>query len=207
MAKQKRKKGRTLIGRSDIPYAKRLAIQHQSDVVGNRDEAAKISMYCLSIAMHELEGIGYKRLVRYSFHFKDVVNEFYEDPEVGMAHAKRRLAQMGWPITGEFYRVKVDGASWRDQNIHDNRRQASQIALICGAVAMNDEFGFAKERLNRIFARASELSSRYAVENEQFLLDEMEKLGFTIVNGEAIAYMGEDGNIITPKQWKERKEV
>ena len=198
-----RKKRRGIMGRSDIPLAQRIAMQHRHDIVVNRDHAAKIAMYCNSVAMHELEGIGYKRLVRYSNHFQKVVAEFYEDPEVGMAHAKRRMEQMGRPISGEFYSVKVDGLSKRDQEIHDHAMQAVQIALICGAIAMNDLFGFGQERQNRISERADELSGRYAKEGEKFLLDEMEKIGFVIIDGNAMAYMDDDGNAITEKQWRE----
>ena len=95
-----------VMGRSDIPYAQRIAMQQNRDIVNCRNHAAQITMFCMSIAMHEVEGIGYKRLVRFSLHFKDIVDEFYEDPEVGMAHAKRRMEQIGMPISGEFFSVK-----------------------------------------------------------------------------------------------------
>ena len=110
--KQKRKgKGRGIMNRSDIPYAQRMALKHQNDIIVNRNHAAKITMYCNSVAMHELEGIGYKRLIRFAQHFKEIIDEFYEDPEVGMAHAKRRLAQMGIDISGDFYSIQIDGLS------------------------------------------------------------------------------------------------
>lgn len=48
-----------LMERSDIPYAQRMALKHQNDIVVNRNHAAKIAMYCNSIAMNELEGIGF----------------------------------------------------------------------------------------------------------------------------------------------------
>lgn len=210
MSKQKKtkrggKRKQNLMGRSDIPFAQRLAMQQRSDIVTNRNYAAKISMFCTSVALNEVEGVGYKRLVRYSLHFKEVVDEFYEDPILGMAHAKHRMEQMGMPISGEFYSVMVEGLSKKEQQIHDHALQASQISLICAAIAMNDEFGYGKERQDRINARRAELAKRYNEEGEQFLLDALGKIGFEIVGGEARCYMDDNDNIITPKQW--RKEL
>lgn len=205
MKKQKKRKARGIMGRSDIPYAQRMAMQHHSDIVVNRDHAAKIAMYCLSAAMHEEEGIGYKRLVRFSYRHHEVIEEFYEDPEVGMAHAKRRLEQMGMPISGEFYTIEVEGQSKRDQNINNHRVQAMQIALICGTIAMNDEFGFGLTRQVRISEKAKEFSARYVKEGEKFLLDEMEKIGFVIIDGEAKACIDENGNAVSTKKWREQQ--
>ena len=198
MSKSK-KKNRGIMGRSDIPFAQRLAMQHQNNIVMNRDHAAKIAMWCLSVAMHELEGIGYKRLVRFSFRHKEAIDEFYEDTDVGMAHAKRRMEQMGRPISGEFYTVEVEGQTKRENEIGNHRLQAVQIALICGAVAMNDEFGFGQERQERISQKANEYSARYAEEGEQFLLDKMAEIGFLIVDGEVKACIDDDGNAVSPK--------
>lgn len=203
--KQKNKgKRRGLMGRSDIPYAQRMALQHQSEIKASRDHAAKIAMYCNSIAMYEEEGIGYKRLIRFAQHFKVVLDEFYEDPELGMAHAKRRLEQSGMEISGEWYTVKIDGLTKKEQEIHDHSMQAVQIALICSAIAMNDVFGFGKERQYRISQRAEELTDEYNKKGEKFLLEKMEKIGFVIVDNEVIAFADDDGNAITPKQWREQ---
>lgn len=200
MAKGKKKRGGALMGRSDIPYAQRLAMQHRDNIVVNRDHAAKIAMYCMSVAMHDLEGIGYMRLVRFSQHFKEVVDEFYEDPELGMAHAKHRMAQFGMPISGDFYAAKVPGLTKKAQEIHDHSLQAVQIALICGAIAMNDEFHFGQERQTRISERVNELSDRYSREGEGFLLEEMAKIGFPIVNGTVMVYVDEDMKAVHPRQ-------
>lgn len=210
MAKIKKKRGKrpapphkqTLIGRSDIPYAKRITMQHRDDIIANRDHSAKIAMFCTAYALNELEGVGYKRLVRFGIRFHENIKDFYEDVDVGMAHAKQRLEQMGMPISGEFYSAKIDGATKRQQDIHDHRLQASQIALICSAVTMNDEFGFGQERQTKISVRVSELTARYAKEGEQFLLDKMAEIGFEVVDGEARAYMDDEDRILTPKQWR-----
>ena len=210
MSKVKKKKhkgngkSRGLMGRSDIPYAQRMALKHQNDIKVNRDHAAKIAMYCNSIAMYEVKGIGYKRLIRFAQHFKEVLDEFYADPELGMAHAKRRLEQMGMEISGEFYSIQMAGLTRKQQEIHDHSMQAVQIALICTAIAMNDVFGFGKESQYQIAQRADELTEEYNKKGEQFLLEKMEKIGFVILDGEVIAFSDDDGNAITPKQWKEQ---
>lgn len=192
------------MGRSDIPYAQRMALKHQSDIKANRDHAAKIAMYCNSIAMYEEEGIGYKRLIRFAQHFKEVLDEFYADPELGMAHAKHRLEQMGMNISGEFYSIQIAGLSRKQQEIHDHSMQAVQIALICSAIAMNDVFGFGQERQYRISKKADELTAEYNKQGEKFLLEKMEKIGFLILDGEVMAFSDDDGNGITYKQWKEQ---
>lgn len=200
-----KKKSLGIMGRSDIPYAQRIAMQHQHNIVMNRDHAAKIAMFCLSAAMHEEEGIGYKRLVRFSHRHKEAIDEFYEDTDVGMARAKRRLEQIGMEISGELYTVDVEGQTKKENEIGNHRLQAVQIALICGAVAMNDEFGFGQERQARISKKANEYSARYAKEGEQFLLDKMEEIGFVIVDGEAKACIDENGNAVSTKKWREQQ--
>ena len=203
-SKKNHHKKNPIMGRSDIPYAQRIHLQQRNDIIASRDHAAKITMFCMSVAMNEVEGIGYKRLVKFSLHFKEIVDEFYEDIDLGMAHAKRRMDQMGMPISGEFYAIDVPGLSKRDQQIHDHVLQAVQIAQICGAIAMNDVFGFAKERQTRISERVNELTARYKDEGEQFLLEKLGKIGFLIVGGEARAFMADDEEIITPA--RARKE-
>lgn len=185
---------------SDIPFAQRLAMQHMKDVKANRDQSAQIAMFCTSVALHEIAGVGYKRLVKYSLHFKDIVDEFYDDLEVSMSHAKHRMEQIGMPISGEFFVADTTGMSKKQAEMENHKLQAAQIALICGAIAMHDEFGFAQERQTRISDRVTELTERYAKEGKKFLLDELEKIGFKIANGTVYAYMDGDGNAVTPKQ-------
>lgn len=203
--KKKNRKGHGIMGRSDIPYAQRIAMQHQHNIVMNRDHAAKIAMWCLSAAMHELEGIGYKRLVRFSYRHKQAIDEFYEDIDVGMAHAKHRMEQMGMEISGEFYSVNVEGQTKRENELGNHRLQAVQIALICGAITMNDEFGFGQERQARINKMANEYSARYAKEGEQFLLDKMQEIGFLIVDGDVKACIDENGNAVSTKLMEVQK--
>lgn len=195
-----------LMGRSDIPYAMRMAMDRQSEIVANRDHAARIAMFCNAYALNELEGIGYKRLVKFSLHHLEIVNEVYEDTDLGMARLKRRLGQMGIEVSGELFTSPHTYVTKREWEIQNHRMQATQIALMCGVVAMNDLFEFGKGKQERISNRVSELTSRYAKEGEKFLLDKMAEIGFEVVNGEARAYMDDDGNVLTPNQWHKARE-
>ena len=190
-----------IMGRSDIPYAQRIKLQQKSDVAVNREHAAKITLFCLSVAMHEIKGVGYKRLVRYSHRYMEYEREFYQDIDLGMAHAKRRMEQMGMPISGEFFTEKVKGLTKRKQEIHDNSLQAIQVALTVGAITMNDEFGFGQEVQFRISERVTELTERYKKEGEKFLLEKMKKIGFKVEGNNVLAFMDEEGNAVTPRQW------
>lgn len=168
MAKTKKKHSKQrngdIMGRSNIPYIQRIQMQHRSDVAFNREQAAKVTMFCMSVAMYEVKGTAYKRLVRFHNRYMEYEREFYQDIEVGMAHAKARMEQMGMPISGEFFTDKVDGLTKRKQDIHDNALQAIQVALTVGAIAMNDEFGYGQEVQFRISERVKELTERYKKE-------------------------------------------
>ena len=198
--KHKNHKPKGVMGRSDIPYAQRLQMKQRSDIAVNREQAAKVTLYCISVAMHEIKGIGYKRLIRYSHRYMEYEREFYQDVELGMAHAKARMEQMGMPISGEFFTEKIAGLTKRKQEIHDNSLQAIQVALTISAIAMNDEFGFGQSVQFRISERVTELTDRYSREGIKFLLEEMEKIGFVIENGSVHFYMDDDGNAVTPKR-------
>ena len=200
MAKMKKKRG-GILGASHIPYAQRMAMELQSRIVDSRNRAAQITMFCMSVAMHQLEGIGYKRLIRFAARYMRYENEFYQDVEVGMAHAKRRMEAMGMPISGEFFREMIPGKTVRQQEVHDNALQATQVALTVGAIAMNDEFGFGESRQLRISKRMTELSERYAREGEGFLVEKMRQIGFVVIDGRALAFADEEGNAITAKQY------
>ena len=201
MSKKKtHRKDRSFLGRSDIPYAQRLAMKRQTDIVSNREHAAKIVMFCESVALHDVEGIGYKRLVRYSLVHRELIDEFYEDIEVGMDRARRRMQQIGMPVSGQFFKLDEADESLKEREILDHRLQASQIALFCSKIAIHEVFGYAWERQQRISDRSRELSARYAKEGEGFLLKEMQKIGFPIVNGKIVAYTDEEGNAIHPSK-------
>ena len=194
---------RGLMGCSNIPYAQRLKLQQQQDIVDCRNHAARIAMYCTTIALHDVAGIGYTRIYRFSQHFRQLLNEFYEDPDVGMSHATKRMAELGMEIEGEYFQIdRQPDETARDAELRQNAGQAIQAALIVGAIAANDVFGFGPERQKRLATRIGELSKRYNQEGpgkgQKFLLEEMEKIGFPIVDGKAMVYTDQDGAAVTP---------
>ena len=199
MAKQKKKhtrRNRPVMDRSDIPYAKRMAMKHQAEIEWHREHAARIYMYCLCKALHEKEKKGYKSLVRFSLVFMELIKEFYEDSELAMARIKRRLAQNGIEVSGEFYSVEIPGATAKEQEIHDHSMQATQAAQYVGAVAMNDVFGFANIRQERVREAVRENTARYAKEGEGFLLEYMEKIGFKVEGNKVMSCVGEGGKAV-----------
>lgn len=200
MAKLKHHR-RSIMGRSDIPYAQRLRMQMRQDIASNRGYAARITLYIISVALHECEGIGYGRLGRFAQRYRALEDEFYEDPEVGMAHAAQRMAQLGLPISGEFF-VAPDTGSKRQNALDTHALQATQVAQIVAAVAMNDEFGFGPERQKRIRDRIGELARQYRDEGAGFLLEKMEAIGFPVVDGVAMVYIDQDGNAVRPGKEK-----
>ena len=195
--KKVKKQHRSLMNRSDIPYAQRMAMKHQADIEYNREHSARIYMYCLCVALHEKKKKGYKSLVKFSLVFMELIKEFYEDPEVGMAHIKQRLAQHGIEVSGEFFSVKLPGATAKEQEIYDNSLQAMQAAQYVGAVAMNDVFGFANIRQDCLREAVRENTARYAKEGEGFLLEYMEKIGFKVEGNIVRAFLDEDGKPVT----------
>jgi hypothetical protein len=188
------------MNRSDIPFAKRLAMQQKKDIVQGREHSAKITLFCMSIAMNKLYGIGYKRLVRFSNAFKVINDEFYDDLEMGIAHAKHRMDQIGMPISGEFFSLDFSHRTKKMQEIANHSVHAVQIALICGTIAMNEVFKFGKDKLTKIHEEVGVLTARYAKVGEGFLLEEMRKLGFIIVGNSAICCLDEKDNPVPSKR-------
>ena len=197
-----KKKNKGIMGASQIPYAQRIKMQQTERIAVNRNHAAKIAMFCKCVALHEVKGVGYRRLVEFSLRYKEVEDEIYEYPEVGMAHAKQRLGQMGMPISGEFYAVQMPGLSKRDQQVHDHAMQAAQIATVASAIAMNDVFGYGKTVQERIELRTAEITDKYNRKGFDWLLSELEKIGFLIVDGEVRAFLDDDNKAVTPKRAK-----
>lgn len=207
MAKRKQRKGkRGMMGRSEIPYAQRLRMQQYDAVKYARDYSAKITMFCKCIALHELHGIGYKRLVRYSLIFKDLIDEFYEDTDVGMARAVERMKQHGIEIPVELPSVPVPGLSAREQQQHAHAVQASYVAHLVGLIAINEAFGFGKDKLEGLSARSAELAERFDREGDGFLFEEMEKIGFPVADGHVLAYVDENNEPVTQKKWLEDRK-
>jgi hypothetical protein len=90
--------------RSDIPYVQRKQMEKYATIKGHRDEAAMIALQIGCVALNDTEGLGYLRLSRYARRVKVLTDEYYSDPEMGAAHLKRRLEQLGFIVKdGHMY--------------------------------------------------------------------------------------------------------
>ncbi len=200
--KQPRRKKGGIMGASQIPYAQRLQMEQKERIAVTRHNSAKVSMFCLSLAIHRVKGVGYKGLVKFSLRYKEVEDEIYEDLEHGMDKARRRMEQIGFPISGDLYSVQMPGMTVREQQVHDHGMQAAQISLIAGAISMNDVFGYGKIVQERISEENTRVSKEYNEKGFGWLMEEMKKLGFLVVDGEVRAFLDDDDKPITPKQAK-----
>ena len=200
--KQHKRRRGGIMDASQIPYAQRLQIQQRDRIAVNRHHSARAAMFCKSIAIHRVKGVGYKGLVKFSLRYKEVEDQIYEDLEYGMAKAKERMAQMGMEISGELYTVQVPGMSKKDQEVYDHSLQSSQISMIASAISMNDVFGYGRIVQDRIDQETLRVTEEYNQKGFGWLLGEMEQIGFLIVDGEVRAFLDDDDKPITPKQAK-----
>lgn len=196
-------KGTGVMRRSDVPYAQRLRAQQIGAIKAIRDRSDQITMFCHAAAIHELFGKGYKSLVRHSLVFKELIDEFYEDMDVGMYRARHRLESHGIPIPEEVPRVLSPGLSPRDQQLYDHAVHSSYVAHIVGLISDNEVFSYGKGNLERISVRVAELTDRYNQEGEGFLLEIMQKIGFHVIDGHVVACVDDDNEPIPYKKWLE----
>ena len=95
---------------SDIPYKGRLLMQKHQNIADHRDEAARIALQVACVALNDTtEGLGYQRLTRFAKRLQTLIAEYYEDPEVGEAHLKTRLEQLGF-IVKDGHMMVVENA-------------------------------------------------------------------------------------------------
>ena len=93
--------------RSDIPYVQRKQMEKYATIAAHRDEAARIALQVACVALNDTEGLGYQRLSRFARRLKVLIDEYYTDPEVGDAHLKTRLEQLGFLVKdGRMYAVE-----------------------------------------------------------------------------------------------------
>ena len=101
----KRKCG--IAARSDIPYVQRKQMEKYATIKAHRDEAAMVALQVACVALNDTEGLGYIRLSRFARRLKVLIDEYYDDPEVGAAHLKTRLEQLGFIVKdGRMYAVE-----------------------------------------------------------------------------------------------------
>ena len=212
MAKQKKKPKKKyhkpsdpIMGQSDIPFVLRSQYKHQAKVNHWREYSARVVLYGMSIALHRVKNVGYRRLIRFSQVYEQNENEIYEDGvEVGLVKAKKRMDEMRLGISGELYAVPDVGGTIRDQDVANQSSEATQVALTAAAITMNDVFGYGETVQIQIHDEFSAVMAEYgkAGKGMKYLLDEMKKIGFAIVNGKAVFYLDEEGKTLTPGQTK-----
>lgn len=214
MAKQKKKikhkhhrSKDPIMDRSDIPFAQRSNFHHQARVNREREKAARIVLYCLSIAIHKVKGVGYRGLIRLSHRYEEYEREMYQDGvEVGLIRAKKRMDEMGLGISGELYDVPDVGGTVRDQDVANQSMEATQVALTAASMAMNDELGYGEIVQLRIHEEFSSQLKTYEEKGMAYLLEQMKEIGFTIKDGKAVFFIREDDKPMTPGQTKKMLE-
>ena len=188
-----KKKNRNIMGQSEIPYALRLKLQQNARINAHREASAKHILYCHCIALHEQEGIGYKRLVDFSRRYMELEKEFYSDPEVELEHARQRLATMGIDVPAEFWKAPEEGFTKKQQEVRDNAMEATQVAILVAAVAMNDVFTIGHDRQIRIAQAVNVLCKQ----DLSWLLEKMKALGFRVMpDGRVVYAMDETGKAV-----------
>lgn len=86
-------------GSSDIPYADRLLIERYQTIAEHRNDAAKVAIMMLAcVALNNTEGLGLTRFTRFAKELHSLINEYYDDQEVGQVHLEERLRQMGFLV-------------------------------------------------------------------------------------------------------------
>jgi hypothetical protein len=191
-----KKKNKGIMGASQIPYAQRLKMQQQDRIAVNRNFSAKVAMFCKCVAIHRVKGAGYKEVE------DEIYGENGDELEYGLDKARRRLAQLGIGISGELYSVKMPGFSKRDQEVYNHSVQSAQIAMIASAISMNDVWGWGATVQERIELETTKVTEEYNKKGFDWLLGEMEKLGFLVVDGEVRAFLDDDNKAVTPKRAK-----
>jgi hypothetical protein len=93
--------------RSDIPYVQRKQMEKYATIAAHRDEAAAVALQVACVALNDTEGLGYQRLSRFARRLKVLIDEYYAEPEIGAAHLKTRLEQLGFIVKdGRMYAVE-----------------------------------------------------------------------------------------------------
>ena len=93
--------------RSDIPFADRMLMQKYDSIREHRDEAARNALHLACVALNDTEGLGLKRHSKFAQRLRELIQEFYSDPEVGQVHLEKRLRQLGFKIeNGHLYVIE-----------------------------------------------------------------------------------------------------
>ena len=94
--------------RSDIPYKDRLLMSKYRTIAQHRDDAAATALKIACVALSDTEGLGYTRLCRFADRLRELLEEYYKDPEIESAHLIARLRQLGFTVTDDGRMFKTD---------------------------------------------------------------------------------------------------
>jgi hypothetical protein len=72
--------------------------------------------------------------------------------------------------------------------------------MIASAIAMNDVCGYGKVVQEGIDLETTKVTEEYNKKGFEWLLGQMEKLGFLVVDGEVRAFLDDDNRAVTPKR-------
>jgi hypothetical protein len=89
------KKKRTAPG---LTYAQELQIRRQVAISVEAERRAMVALKCACVALNDTEGLGFVRLSKFGLHLREIIDDYYKDPEVGDCQLNRRLEQMGFKI-------------------------------------------------------------------------------------------------------------
>ena len=81
-----------------LPYAVELQQRRLADMQAAAEKSAQTALKLACVALNDTEKLGFYRLSRFAAHLVELVDEYYDDPELGECQLNRRLEQMGFVI-------------------------------------------------------------------------------------------------------------
>lgn len=109
-----------------LPYAVELQQRKLADMQAAAEKSDQTALKLACVALNDTEKLGFYRLSRFAAHLMELVDEYYDDPELGECQLNRRLEQMGFVI-GETGGVQA----YADGNpIHAERRDRDAAVQI-----------------------------------------------------------------------------
>ena len=115
MSKDHKRKNGSSSYASQIPYAQRLQIRKAAEIKAQREDAVNTALKIACVSLNDTEGLGFVRLCRFATHLMELVDEYWEDPEVGEHHLNQRLESMGFQISevGRMQAMEMPDGTYR----------------------------------------------------------------------------------------------
>ena len=85
----------------NVPYAVELQMKRRAEILAEAERRAVTALKCATVALNDTEGVGFVRLARFGLHLREIINEYYDDVELGEMRLNRRCEQMGFKISPE----------------------------------------------------------------------------------------------------------